>query len=287
MEPIRNNSEETVEEMAKLFEEDASMETSTARTPWFFIRCHVKGRPAPDLAHTVMVEKPKRWSMSQCMQALQARAISILNLAMIALLKTARDVGYCYVTSPESIGTAVFGKRQDNSIVPIDALILDPDQCLVTEEHLQGQPILLRTIDVYIYATPYKKELSPAQAINEFEREHAGFLQELIQLPVFAARHLQNNEVRIPTVRITREAEEPPVATPPAVQQPKVTNQQSTSTKKRRNGSANGNPQQQPQPVVTTAYQTIVPQAILAAQPPRPQQGVSRVTEWRKLFQAK
>ena len=95
MEPIRDNTEETVEEMAKIFEEDASMETSTARTSWFSIRCHVKGRPAPDLAHTVTVEKPKHWSMHQCMLALQARSVSILNLAMIALLKTARDVGYC------------------------------------------------------------------------------------------------------------------------------------------------------------------------------------------------
>ena len=190
------------------------------------------------------------------------------------------------VTSPESIGTAVFAKQHDNSILPIDAFIHSPDQALVTEEHLQGQPIFHRMIDVYVYAAPYKKELSPAQAIYEFEWEHSGFLYELSQLPVFAARHLQGQEVRIPTVCITHEAEEPPVATPPAVQQPKVANQQPNSTKKKRNGSANGNPQQQAQPVVTTAYQSIVAQANPAPQLPHPQQGASRVAEWRKLFQA-
>ena len=271
---------------------------SSNREPevWITIRCHVKGRPAPDLAYTVSAPRPRGWSTRDCFRSLDARSASILNLAQISLLRTARDVGWCFIVDPRSIGTAVYGRKEDGSQLPGDYFVESPEMAFAQEETRNGQKIKNVSLDLHVFPSPYRRDLVNPQQIAAFWREYYGFLEELVRIPLFPD-YPRNEEIAVPLIPLTREAEEPPRPEPLMNPQPQQQQQQqqqqqhqrsqSVGSKRRRKLPNDGRPapRQGPAP----AMQRPMGVAAMIAQEPAPMaqapdNQAAQIADWRRVF---
>ena len=76
---------------------------------------------------------------------------------------------------PRSIGTAIYGRKEDGSQYSGDFFIEVPELAFAQEETRNGQKIRNVPLDLHVFPSPYRRDLVNPHQLATYWREYYGF----------------------------------------------------------------------------------------------------------------
>jgi len=139
----------------------------------------------PDLCESVSIPVPKNWTDLAWLKCLDPRSRNLLRYCSKVVIFVARNFGAFFFAEPDTLTLKVMLRASDESLLPIYEFYQDPDSVLFRADFHRRQPVLRATVDVFINATPFMKELQPVETNVHFWSRYNNRITEWSNSQIF------------------------------------------------------------------------------------------------------